>query len=169
MPAQACLIGCLLVNHSPWASATRCRIKPYLIKGAPAAPLARRQRRALPWKPARRTPGRIPVGRPDQNGSATASSVRECGSALGVQHRISSRPVAIRGAIKVSAGPGPRRLRRSPQRRDEGGLLPLAGSPTSEPVRRGAPYMPHNSAKTRRRHHAQLQAALAQCIGACEE
>ena len=26
-----------------------CRIQPYLIKAAPAAPLARRQRRALPW------------------------------------------------------------------------------------------------------------------------
>ena len=45
----------------------------------------------------RRTPGRIPVGRPDQSGCAPASSVRECGSALGIQRRISSRPVAIPG------------------------------------------------------------------------
>ena len=33
------------------ASAIRCRIVPYWIKAAPrAAPLARRQRRALPWE-----------------------------------------------------------------------------------------------------------------------
>jgi hypothetical protein len=62
-----------------------------------AAPLARRQRRALPWRPARRTPGRIPVGRPDQSGCATASNIRECGPALGVQHRISSRQPRSRG------------------------------------------------------------------------
>ena len=61
------------------------------------------------------------------------------------------------GAIKVSTRPGPRRLGRSPQRRDEGGLLPLVGSPTSEPVRRGGPELPHKSSQTRRRHHAQLQ------------
>ena len=36
----------------------RCRIQPYLIKAAPAAPLARRQRRPLALGgPARRTPG----------------------------------------------------------------------------------------------------------------
>jgi hypothetical protein len=29
-------------------------------KAAPAAPLAERQRRALPWRPARRTPGPLP-------------------------------------------------------------------------------------------------------------
>ena len=34
-----------------------CRITPYGIKAAPAAPLARRKRRALPWRPAHRTPG----------------------------------------------------------------------------------------------------------------
>jgi hypothetical protein len=45
----------------------------------------------------------------------------------------------------------------SPQRRNEGGLLPLVGSPTSEPVRRCGPELPHNSAETRRCHHAQLQ------------
>ena len=36
----------------------RCRIEPYLIKAAPAAPQARRQPRAQPFpRPARRTPG----------------------------------------------------------------------------------------------------------------
>jgi hypothetical protein len=35
-----------------------CRIKPYMIKAAPTAPLARRQRPGLSlWRPARRTPG----------------------------------------------------------------------------------------------------------------
>jgi hypothetical protein len=40
-----------------------CRVEPYWIKAAPlrAAPLARRQRRALPWRPARRTPGHTPA------------------------------------------------------------------------------------------------------------
>lgn len=42
----------------------------------------------------------------------------------------------------MSTGPGPRRLRRSPRRWDEGGLLPLAGSQTSEPVPRGGADLP---------------------------
>jgi len=42
------------------------------IKAAPhAAPLARRQRRALPWRPARRTPGHA-QGSPDQHASLVA-------------------------------------------------------------------------------------------------
>ena len=112
---------------------------------------------ALPWRAARRMPARIPVWRPDQSGCATASSVRECGSALGVQRRISSRPVAIPGAIKVSTRPGPRGLGCSPQWRDVGGLLPLASSPTSERVRRCGPELPYKRSDTRRCHHVQLQ------------
>lgn len=42
-------------------------------------------------------------------------------------------------AIKMSTRPGPRRLGCSRQRRDEGGLLPLAGSSISEPVQRCGP------------------------------
>ena len=38
------------------------------IKAAPAAPLARRQRRALPWRPARRTLGRMLAGVADEVG-----------------------------------------------------------------------------------------------------
>jgi len=38
----------LSVPSLPIASIARCRIKPYLIKAAPLAPLARRQRRAQP-------------------------------------------------------------------------------------------------------------------------
>jgi hypothetical protein len=41
--------------------APRCRVEPFLDQGGAwrrlAAPLARRQRRALPWEAARRTPG----------------------------------------------------------------------------------------------------------------
>jgi len=37
------------------------------------------------------------------------------------------------------------------------GLLSVAGSATSEPVRRCGPELPHKSAETRRCHHAQLQ------------
>jgi len=49
MPVQARLIGRLLVNHSPCASAIRCRIMPYLIKAAPqAAPRAGASARPLP-------------------------------------------------------------------------------------------------------------------------
>ena len=39
------------------------------IKAAPSAPLARRQRRALPWRPARRTPGHTPATHADQDGT----------------------------------------------------------------------------------------------------
>ena len=39
-----------------------------------AAMLARRQRRAQPSGPARRTPGRIPVGRTNQDGSDGAQA-----------------------------------------------------------------------------------------------
>jgi len=50
----------LSASASACGSPLRCRIKPYWIKAAPqAAPLARRQRRALRWNAARRTPGRI--------------------------------------------------------------------------------------------------------------
>jgi hypothetical protein len=40
-----------------------------MIKAAPAAPLARRQRRALPWRPARRTPGHTVAEHADQGRS----------------------------------------------------------------------------------------------------
>ena len=40
---------------------------------------------------------------------------------------------------------------------DKGGLLPLMGASTSEPVRRGGPELPRKSTQTRRGHHAQLQ------------
>ncbi len=38
-----------LLPPEPCATAPRCRVEPYWIKAAPAAPLARRKRRALPW------------------------------------------------------------------------------------------------------------------------
>src|SRR5436190_21495886 len=40
----------MLLSAPASVRALRCRIMPYWIKAAPAAPLARRQRRALPWK-----------------------------------------------------------------------------------------------------------------------
>jgi hypothetical protein len=46
------------LSWSPRWSVTAAELSLIWIKAAPAAPLARRQRRALPWRPARRTPGR---------------------------------------------------------------------------------------------------------------
>jgi hypothetical protein len=122
-----------------------------------ASAAGRRQRQALPWRAARRTPGHIPVG------AARSKRLR-----YGIQcsrMRLSARRPAqnLLAASRDPAGDQGvhpterRRLGCSRQRRDEGGLLPLAGSPTSEPVRRCGPELPYESADTRRCHHAQLQ------------
>jgi hypothetical protein len=86
--------------------------------------------------------------------AAITPAGRPCGcSGCDVQELDQATP----GRSRCPTRPGPRRLGRSLQRWDEGGLLPLIGSPTSEPVRRGGPELPRKSAETRRCHHAQLQ------------
>ena len=134
-----------------------------------AAPLARPQRRALPWRPARRTPGRILVGRPDQ--------------AAGLRHPVFAN-AAQRSASSTESPRGQSRSRarsRCPPDRDlddsdtalndgmrEGCYRLRARGPRSR-YRAADLTCPHKSAQTRRRHHALLQAKLAQRIGACEE
>jgi hypothetical protein len=54
--------------------AIRCRIELNKIKAAPAAPLARRQRRAQPWEARPRTPGHAPRSSADQNHAHVAQA-----------------------------------------------------------------------------------------------
>ena len=74
--------GCLALSERPCALSSQaddmhCRIKPYMIKVAPqAAPLARRQRRALPYQ------ARPPRVQPPQRNADRDTVAHEVGTAL---------------------------------------------------------------------------------------